>query len=271
MPRLLEGKRGIILGVANERSIAWGCAQACYEAGAMLAFNYLGDAQEKRVRKLTETLPGALVYPCDVSRDDEVEYFFRSVREHWETIDFVIHSLAYAQREDLMGDFLNTSRAGFALAMDISAYSLVAVARAASPMMSEGSSFVTMTYYGAEKVMPHYNVMGVAKAALETTVRYLAHELGPRGIRVNAVSPGAIKTLAGSAVPYLRTMLKIGEETAPLRKNASQQDVGKTAVYLVSDLASMVTGEVVHVDGGYHVMGMAADCDTAGGDVIGMP
>ena len=266
MTRLLEGKRGIILGVANERSIAGGCAQTCCEAGATLAFNFLGDAQEKRVRKLTESIPGALVHSCDVSKDEEIEQFFAYIHEQWGTVDFVIHSLAYAQREDLLGDFINTSRAGFALALDISAYSLIAVARAARPLMLPGGSLVTMTYYGAEKVMPHYNVMGVAKAALETTVRYLAHELGPYGIRINAVSPGAIKTLAGSAVPYLRTMLKIGEENAPLRKNATQEDVGKTVVYLVSEQASMVTGEILHVDGGYHVMGMTASADVAGGE-----
>ena len=266
MAKLLEGKRGIILGVANERSIAWGCAQACCDAGATLAFNFLGDAQEKRVRKLTESIPGARVYSCDVSKDQEIEQFFAHIREQWGTVDFVVHSLAYAQREDLIGDFVNTSRAGFALAMDISAYSIIGVARAVRPLMPQGGSIVTMTYYGAEKVMPHYNVMGVAKAALETSVRYLAHELGPQGIRVNAVSPGAIKTLAGSAVPYLRTMLKIGEENAPLRKTATQEDVGKTAVYLISDLASMVTGEIVHVDGGYHVMGMTTSAEVTPGD-----
>jgi enoyl-[acyl-carrier protein] reductase I len=255
--KLLEGKRGVVFGVANEKSIAWGCAQACAAQGAALAFNYLGEALERRVRRLLdEFLPGAPVFACNVQRDEEITSFFSSVRDTWESIDFVVHSLAYAEREDLRDRFVTTSRAHFALAMDISAYSLVAIAREAAPLMRGGGSLVAMTYYGAEKVVPRYNVMGVAKAALEASARYLAWDLGAQNIRVNCISAGPIRTLSASAIPGLRMMLNTTEKVAPLRRNVTQEDVGRTCVYLLSDLAAGVTGEVVHVDSGYHAMGM---------------
>lgn len=256
---LLAGKRGVILGVANEKSIAWGCARACAAQGASLIFNYVGEALEKRVRKLVdEHLPGSPLFPCDVSKDDDIAAFFGNVAGTWDSIDFVIHSVAYAEREDLRGEFLQTPRANFALALDVSVYSLVAVARAAAPLFSEGGSIVTMTYYGAEKVIPHYNVMGVAKAALEASARYLASDLGPRGVRVNCISAGPVKTLSAAAISGARRMHDAVERTAPLRRNINTDDVAGTAVYLISDLSKGVTGEVLHVDAGYHIMGMSA-------------
>ena len=244
---ILKGKRGIVLGVANERSIAWACAQYCAEQGASLIFNYLGDALEKRVRKLTEQhLPGSPMYACDVSKDEEIASFFANVRNHWDSVDFIIHSVAYAEREDLKGEFINTPRANFALALDISAYSLIAVAREAGDLLKPGSSIAAMTYYGAEKVVPHYNVMGVAKAALEASSRYLAFDLGKRGVRVNCVSAGPVKTLSASAIAGARAMHAIMEETSPLHRSIETTEVAKTTAYLVSDLASAVTGEVLH-------------------------
>ncbi len=253
---LLAGKRGVVFGVANERSIAWACAQACRDQGAELAFNYLGEAQEKRVKKLIESVPGASCWPCDVSKDDEIAAFFAAVETHWGRLDFLIHSVAYAERSDLAGTFVDTPRDNFKLALDISAYSLVAVTRAAAPLMIEGGSVITMSYYGAEKVVPKYNVMGVAKAALEASARYLAYDLGPKNIRVNCISAGALRTLSSAAFPGFKQMLSIAEQNAPLRRNVTQEEVGKTAVYLLSDLASGVTGEVVHVDSGYNILGM---------------
>jgi enoyl-[acyl-carrier protein] reductase I len=253
---LLTGKRGLVLGVANEKSIAWACAQACARQGASLAFNYLGTL-ERRVRKLVdESLPGSPVLNCDVRNDAEIDSLFAELAGQWGTLDFVIHSIAYAERDDLRDQFITTSRASFALALDISAYSLVAIARAAARLMTAGGSIVTMTYYGAEKVVPRYNVMGVAKAALEASARYLAFDLGTRSIRVNCVSAGPLRTLSASAIPGLRLMLNTTEKVAPLRRNVTQEDVAHATVYLVSDLSSGVTGEVLHVDSGYHIMGM---------------
>lgn len=253
---LLKGKRGVVLGVANEKSIAWACAQACADEGAELLFNYLGEALERRVRKLLEAMPGTPMYPCDVTQDGEITAFFQNVRQHWSSVDFVIHSLAFAQREDLMGKFINTSRQNFALAIDISAYSLVAIAREVAPLMSNGGSIVAMTYYGAEKVVPKYNVMGVAKATLEASARYLASDLGPQNIRVNCVSAGPLRTLSASAIPGLKLMLNMTQNNAPLRRNIEANEVANATVYLLSDLSSGVTGEVIHVDSGYHVLGM---------------
>lgn len=256
---LLEGKRGVVMGVANERSIAWACAQACAEQGAALAFNYLGDALEKRVRKLADEIPGALAFPCDVSKDAEITDFFEQLGNAWGRVDFLIHSIAYADKNDLRGRFSAVSRHNFLMALDISAYSLVAVAREVQPLMTAGGSIVSMTYYGAEKAVPNYNVMGVAKATLEASTRYLAADFGPENIRVNCISAGPIKTLAASAIPGLKLMLETSERYSPLRRNVSQEDVARSALYLVSDLSSGVTGEVVHVDAGYHVLGMFAD------------
>ncbi len=254
--RLLEGKRGVVLGVANERSIAWACAQACAEQGAELVFNYMNKRLEKRVRTLIQEIPGADAFPCDVGNDVEIAALFKEVQRLWGGLDFVIHSLAYADREDLGSQFITTSRAGFGRAMDVSAYSLVAVAREAAPLMRAGGSIIAMTYYGSQKVVPGYNVMGVAKAALEASARYLAADLGPEGVRVNCISAGPVKTLAASAVASGRKMFRVTEKVAPLRRNIEASEVGKTAVYLLSDLASAVTGEVLHVDSGFNIVGM---------------
>ncbi|MCP3177037.1 enoyl-ACP reductase [Desulfuromonas sp. KJ2020] len=248
---LMTGKRGIIFGVANDMSIAWGAAQQLKEAGATLAFTYLNEALEKRVRPLAESLGSDLILPCDVGRDEDIEAVFAKVKEVWGDIDFVVHSVAFANKDDLKRPFSETSREGFKLAMDISAYSLVAVTRYAVPLMNNGGSVVTLTYLGATRAVPNYNVMGVAKAALEASVRYLAAELGEKKIRVNAVSAGPIKTLAASGVGGLREKLKLMDQYAPLRRAVDQQDVGKSVVYMVSDLSSGVTGEVHFVDGGF--------------------
>jgi enoyl-[acyl-carrier protein] reductase I len=257
---LLNGRRGVITGVANERSIAWACALACKVHGTELAFTYLGESQEKRVRALVdEHAAGSLVASCDVTKDAEIAAYFDFIREKWGRIDFLVHSIAYADRDDLKGRYLDTPRDHFALALDISAYSLVALARAAEPLFPEsGGSIVAMTYYGAEKVVPKYNVMGVAKAALEAGARYLAQDLGPRKVRVNCISAGPLRTLSSAAFPGFRQMLRLTELVAPLRRNITQDDVAASCVYLLSDLASGVTGEVLHVDSGYHILGMAA-------------
>ena len=260
---LLEGKRGVVLGVANERSIAWGCAKACMDQGAELVFNFLGDAQEKRVRGLLEDHPGTTCFQCDATKDAEIASFFDRIRAEWGGLDFLIHSIAYADRDDLKGRFVDTSRANFAMALDISAYSLVAVAKAAEDLFPEsGGSIIAMTYYGAEKVVPKYNVMGVAKAALEASARYLASDLGAKNIRVNCISAGPIRTLSSAAFPGFRSMLRVAESVSPLRRNVTQEDVAKSALYLLSDLASGVTGETLHVDSGYNVIGMYS-ADTA--------
>ena len=255
MAGLMDGKRVMVFGVANERSIAWGISQAMHEQGARLGFNFLGEALERRVRPLAERVGSDLVVPCDVTDDRQVEQVFSRIDEAWGGFDVLVHSVAFANREELVGRFADTSRVGFLKALEISAYSLVHLARAAAPLMKDGGSILTMTYYGAEKVIENYNVMGVAKAALEASVRYLAADLGPDGIRVNAISAGPIKTLAASGVKDLRKILGTVEERAPMRRNVTQEDVGRAALFLCSELGGGVTGEVVHVDSGYNILG----------------
>lgn len=249
---LMTGKRGIIFGVANDLSIAWGIARQLHAAGATLAFTYLNEALEKRVRPLAESVDAELILPCDLSRDEDIEAVYEEVGKKWGKIDFVVHAVAFANREDLKNSFSQTSRDGFKLAMDISAYTLVAVTRGAIPLMNEGGSIITLTYLGAQRAVPNYNVMGVAKAALEASVRYLAAELGEKNIRVNAISAGPIKTLASSAVGQFKEKLRIMDEIAPLHRTVTQEEVGKSALYLLSDLASGVTGEVHFVDAGFN-------------------
>jgi enoyl-[acyl-carrier protein] reductase I len=259
---LLEGKRGIVFGVANEKSIAWACARACAAQGADLLFSYAAEPLKKRVEKLAGAeMPSAPILPCDVSKDDEIDAFYASVRDHWDRVDFLIHSVAFAQRDDLKNPFVETPRENFRLALDVSAYSLVALARGVAPLMTSGGSIVSMTYFGSEKVIPNYNVMGVAKAALECSTRYLAADLGPKNIRVNTISAGPLKTLSASAIAGIKLMLEATEKVAPLRRNVTQDEVGKTSVYLLSDLSSAVTGEVVHVDCGYNTLGLFAPVD----------
>ena len=248
---LMDGKRGIILGVANDMSIGWGIAQQLREAGAELAFTYLNEALEKRVRPLAESLDSKLILPCDVGRDEDIVETFKAVEKAWGKIDFVIHSVAFANREDLKRPFSETSRDGFSLAMDISAYSLIAISRCAAPLMKDGGSIVSLTYLGSVRVVPNYNVMGVAKAALESCTRYLAAELGEKKIRVNSISAGPIKTLAASGVAGLKSKIKYMDVYAPLRRAVDQEDVGKSALYFCSDLSSGVTGEIHYVDGGF--------------------
>lgn len=248
---LMTGKRGVIFGLANDKSIAWGIAQQLHAAGAEIAYTYLNEALEKRVRPLAESLGASIILPCDVQNEDEMVAVFSELEKQWGKIDFVVHAVAFANREDLKQPFSQTSRDGFRLALDISAYSLVSMTRCAIPVMNEGGSIVTMTYLGSVRSVPDYNVMGVAKAALESSVRYLAAELGEKKIRVNAVSAGPIKTLAASGIGGFKEKLKVAEERSPLKRLVSQDDVGKSTLYLVSDLASGVTGEVHYVDGGF--------------------
>jgi enoyl-[acyl-carrier protein] reductase I len=255
---LLEGKRGLVLGIANKRSIAWGIAQAVHREGARLAVTYQGERLEENVRDLAGQLRDPLVLSCDVGKDEDLKVLAASVREGMGGLDFVVHAVAFALREELDGEFVNTSREGYRIAQDISSYSLTALARETVPLMEGGGSIVTLSYLGGERVVPHYNVMGVAKAALEMSVRYLAADLGPKGIRVNAISAGPIKTLAASGVHGLSKMLEYHRTHAPLRKNTEQDEVGDAALFLVSPLSRGITGEVIHVDGGFHVMGMAA-------------
>jgi enoyl-[acyl-carrier protein] reductase I len=254
---ILDGKRGVIFGVANERSIAWAISEALHAEGAELAFTYAGEILEKRVRPLAEGIGAKIILPCDVTKDDEIERVFATLKQEWGGLDILVHAIAYANREDLANPYVQTSRAGFHLALDVSSYSLVALTRHAAPLM-EGrkGSILTMTYLGAEKVIPNYNVMGVAKAALEASVRYLAYDLGPKGIRVNAISAGPIKTLAAAGIAGFKDMLHYAAERAPLKRNIDAEEVGRTALYLASDLSSAVTGEVVHVDAGYNIVGM---------------
>ncbi len=254
--KLLEGKKALIFGVANKNSIAWGIAQALHEHGAEIGFSYGIPQLEKRVMPLAEQLGVTFVEKCDVTQDNELDEVFAKAAAHFGALDVLVHSVAYAKQDDLTGRFVNTSRDGFAMALDISAYSLVAMAQRAAPLMPAGGSILTMTYYGAEKAVPHYNVMGVAKAALEASVRYLAADLGPNGIRVNAISAGPIKTLAAAGISGFRKMLTYVGERAPLRRNVDQDEVGRTALWLCSDLSSGVTGEVIYVDAGYHILGM---------------
>jgi len=253
---LLEGKRGLIIGVANKHSIAWAIAQSAAGQGAQLIFNYQNERLRENVEELVATMPGAKAFPCDVGNDAQIAALMQSVEKETAKLDFFVHSVAFAPREELTGQFVNTTRQGFATALDVSAYSLVAVTRAAMPLMTDGGSVVTLTYLGAERVVPHYNVMGVAKAALEASVRYLAHDLGPKGIRVNAISAGPIRTLAAAGISDFKTMLHHVAERAPLKRNIDAEEVGKTALYLCSELGSAVTGEVLHVDAGYNIMGM---------------
>jgi len=265
---LMAGKRGLIMGVANNHSIAWGIAQTLFDHGAELAFTFQGEALQKRVEPLAASVGSSLVIPCDVSVEGGVEETFRTLQKHWDTLDFVIHAIGFSDKEELKGKYVNTSRKNFLNSMDISCYSFTEVARHATPMMTQGGSLLTLTYYGAEKVMPHYNVMGLVKAALEASVRYLAVDLGGDNIRVNAISAGPIKTLAASGIGDFRYILKWNQYNAPLKRNTSLEDVGKSALYLLSDLGSGVTGEVLHVDSGYHVVGMksvdAPDITVAG-------
>lgn len=250
---LMSGKRGVIVGVANDKSIAWGIAQQLREAGAELAFTYLNEALEKRVRPLAESLDASIILPCDVQNEEEIASVFAEIEKRWGKIDFLVHAVAFANREDLKQPFSQTSREGFQLALDISAYSLVSLTRYAIPVMKEGGSIVAMTYLGSVRSVPAYNVMGVAKAALESSVRYLAAELGEKDIRVNAISAGPIKTLAASGIGGFKEKLRIAEERAPLKRLVTQDDVGKASLYLLSDLATGVTGEIHYVDGGFNI------------------
>ena len=255
---IMNGKRGIVMGVANDRSIAWGISEAVAKQGAEIAFTYQGDALEKRVRPLAEKVGSTIIIPCDVSSDEAIEETFKLLKEKWDTIDFIVHAIAYSDKEELKGEYVDTTRENFYKTMDISVYSFTAVAQRAAKMMPNGGSMITLTYYGAEKVMPHYNVMGVAKAALESSVRYLAADLGNDKIRVNSLSAGPIKTLAASGIGDFRYILKWNQYNSPLRRNVTLNDVGGCGVYLLSDLSAGVTGETHHVDCGYHVVGMKA-------------
>ena len=256
----LAGKRALVLGVANERSIAWAITRALAREGARLALTFVGESLERRVRPLAEEAGAELVLPCDVTDDAQIEALFGEVERHWQGLDVLVHAIAFANREDLSGRFVDTGRDGFRLALDVSAYSLVALARAGAPLLraAGGGSILTLTFAGSERVFPNYNVMGVAKAALEASVRYLAVDLGPQAIRVNAISAGPIKTLAASGIGDFRYILKWNEYNAPLRRTVTIEDVGRSAVFLLSDMGSGVTGEIVHVDAGYHVVGMKA-------------
>ncbi len=256
MSGLMAGKRGLIMGLANDKSLAWGIARKLAEHGAELAFSYQGDALEKRVRPLAESLGSDFLIECDVSNMDALDTAFDTIRARWETLDFVVHAIGFSDKNELRGQFVDTSLENFLMTMNISAYSLVSVAKRTRAMMPDGGSILTLTYYGAEKVVPHYNVMGVAKAALETSVKYLANDLGPENIRVNAISAGPIKTLAASGIGDFRYILKWNELNAPLRRNVTIDDVGGAGLYMLSDLSSGVTGEVHHVDAGYHLVGM---------------
>ena len=254
----MSGKRGVIMGVANNRSIAWGIAKALQNAGAEIALTYQGEALKKRVEPLAEELGGIVIGHCDVTEPETIDAVFAEVEKRWGTIDFLVHAIAFSDKDELTGRFVDTSAENFTRTMAISVYSMVAVAQRAEKLMPNGGSMLTLTYYGAEKVMPNYNVMGVAKAALETSVKYLAVDLGPKNIRVNALSAGPIKTLAASGIGDFRYILKWNEYNAPLRRNVTIDDVGDSALYLLSPLSRAVTGEVHHVDSGYHVVGMKA-------------
>ena len=255
----MEGKRGLIMGLANDRSLAWGIARALRSQGAELAFSYQGEALEKRVRPLAAELGSELLIDCDVSSMEALDTAFAEIEKAWGQMDFVVHAIGFSDKNELRGRFVDTSIDNFLMTMNISVYSFVAVAQRAARLMKPGGAMLTLTYYGAEKVIPHYNVMGVAKAALETSVKYLAADLGPQGIRVNAVSAGPIKTLAASGIGDFRYIMKWNEYNSPLRRNVTIEDVGGAGLYLLSDLASGVTGETHHVDAGYHVVGMKAE------------
>jgi enoyl-[acyl-carrier protein] reductase I len=256
MAGIMQGKRGLIMGLANDKSIAWGIARACAEQGAELAFSYQGEALRKRVGPLAAQVGSDIVLPCDVADGASIDALFEGLAERWDRLDFVVHAIGFSDKNELRGRYLDTSLDNFLMTMNISVYSFTSVLQRAEKMMTEGGSALTLTYYGAEKVMPHYNVMGLAKAALETSVQYLAEDLGRDGIRVNAISAGTIKTLAASGIGDFRYILKWNENNAPLRRTVTQEEVGRSAMYLLSDLSSAVTGEVHHVDAGYHVIGM---------------
>ena len=256
---ILKGKKGLILGLANERSIAWGIAKACKKEGASLAFTYQGEALGKRVMPLAESLNSEIVLPCDVTDESSVSMVFEEIEKKWGELDFLVHAIGFSDKNELRGRFLDTSFQNFTTTMQISVYSFTAMIQKAENLMKNGGSALTLTYYGAEKVLPHYNVMGVAKAALEASVRYLAMDLGPSNIRVNAISAGTIKTLAASGIGDFRYIMKWNELNSPLRRNVTQDEVGCSATYLLSDMASGVTGEVLHVDAGYNVIGMKAE------------
>ena len=253
---ILAGKRGLVMGVANNRSIAWGIAQAARRHGAELAFTYQGDALKKRVEPLAQELGGIVVGHCDVTDAASIDAVFDEVRNRWGTLDFVVHCIAFSDKDELTGRYVETSEGNFTKSLLISCYSFTSIAQRAEKLMPNGGSLVTLTYYGAEKWMPHYNVMGVAKAALEASVRYLAADLGPQAIRVNAISAGPIKTLAASGIGDFRYILKWNEYNSPMRRTVTIEEVGETAAYLVSDMARGMTGEILHVDAGYHVVGM---------------
>jgi enoyl-[acyl-carrier protein] reductase I len=255
---LMHGKKGLIMGVANDRSIAWGIAQQASLHGASLAFTYQGEALEKRVRPLAQSLNSSLILPCDVTDSGSVENVFAEIKRAWGGLDFVVHAIAFSDKDQLKGRYCDTTRENFLKTLDISCFSFTEICKHAEPLMTNGGSLVTLSYYGAERVVPHYNVMGVAKAALEASVRYLATDLGNRNIRVNAISAGPIKTLAASGIGDFRYILKWNELNAPMDRNVTIEDVGKSGLYLLSDLSSGVTGEVHHVDCGYHVVGMMA-------------
>jgi enoyl-[acyl-carrier protein] reductase I len=254
----MEGKKGLIMGVANDRSIAWGIAKACHDEGAELAFTFQGEALEKRVKPLAESIGSTLTMPCDVTDEQSIDKTFADIESKWGKIDFVVHAIAFSDKNELDGLYLDTTRANFLKTMDISVYSFTSVAQRAVKLMKDGGSLLTLTYYGAERVMPHYNVMGVAKAALEASVRYLAADVGAQNIRVNAISAGPIKTLAASGIGDFRYILKWNELNSPLKRNVTIEDVGRSGLYLLSDLGSGVTGEVLHVDSGYHTVGMVS-------------
>ena len=255
----MTGKRGLIMGLANDRSLAWGIAKAVADEGAELAFAYQGEALEKRVRPLAEQLGSSLLIDCDVSSMEAIDKAFAELKSKWQTLDFVVHAIGFSDKNELRGKFVDTSLDNFLMTMNISVFSFVTVTRKARELMADGGSVLTLSYYGAEKVIPHYNVMGVAKSALETSVKYLAMDLGPEKIRVNAISAGPIKTLAASGIGDFRYIMKWNEYNSPLRRNVTIEDVGGAALYLLSDLASGVTGEIHHVDAGYNVVGMKAE------------
>ncbi|MGD9812515.1 MAG: enoyl-ACP reductase FabI [Sphingobium sp.] len=256
---MMQGKRGLIMGLANDRSLAWGIAKALHAQGAELAFSYQGEALEKRVRPLAEEVGSDFLIDCDVANMAALDVAFETLAARWPTIDFLVHAIGFSDKNELRGNYVDTSLENFLMTMNISAYSFVAVTKRARPMMPKGGSILTLTYYGAEKVIPHYNVMGVAKAALETSVRYLAVDLGGENIRVNAISAGPIKTLAASGIGDFRYILKWNELNSPMQRNVTIEDVGGSGVYFLSDLSSGVTGEIHHVDAGYNVIGMKAE------------
>jgi len=254
--QLMAGKKGLVMGVANERSIAWGIAKACHEHGAEVAFTFQGEALEKRVRPLANSIGAKIIVPCDVTNAASIDATFSEIGKSWGGLDFLVHAIAFSNKDELRGRYLETSPENFQLTMNVSCYSFTAVAQRAVPLMKNGGSLLTLTYYGAERVIPHYNVMGVAKAALEASVRYLAADLGEQKIRVNAISAGPVKTLAFAGIADGRYILKWNELNSPLKRNITAEEVGNAALYLLSDLGTGMTGEIMHVDGGYHVVGM---------------